>query len=45
MSHRERRERADGLREVIVSRNPRDWIDEQVADINLVRSQIADQSA
>jgi trehalose 6-phosphate synthase len=44
MSHRERRERADGLREVIVSRNPRDWIDEQVADINLVRSQIADQS-
>jgi trehalose 6-phosphate synthase len=43
MSHRERRERADGLREVIISRNPRDWIDEQVADINLVRSQIADQ--
>jgi len=41
MSHRERRERADGLREVIVSRNPRDWIDEQVADINLVRSEIA----
>jgi trehalose 6-phosphate synthase len=45
MSHRERRERADGLREVIFSRNPRDWIDEQVADINLVRSQIADQGS
>jgi trehalose 6-phosphate synthase len=44
MTPRERRERADGLREVIFSRNPRDWIDEQVADINLVRAQLADEA-
>jgi trehalose 6-phosphate synthase len=43
MSQRERRERADGLREEIFSRNPRDWIDEQVADINIVRQQLADE--
>ncbi len=43
MSPRERRERADGLREVIFSRNPGDWIDEQVADINLVRSELEDR--
>ena len=44
MSPRERRERADGLRDVIYSRDPADWIDEQVADINLVRRQIADNA-
>jgi trehalose 6-phosphate synthase len=44
MSPRERRERADGLREVIFSRDPADWIDEQVADINLVRRQLADSA-
>lgn len=41
MSPRERRERADGLREVIYSRNPANWIDEQVADINLVRAELS----
>jgi len=41
MSPRERRERADGLREVIYSRNPADWIDEQVADSNLVRAELS----
>ena len=45
MSPRERRERADGLREEIFSRNPRDWIDEQVADINIVRQQLADEDS
>ncbi len=44
MSPRERRQRAEGLREVIFSRNPADWIDEQVADINLVRRRIADSA-
>jgi trehalose-6-phosphate synthase len=43
MSPRERRERAEGLREVIFSRNPSQWIDEQVADINLVRARIAEE--
>ncbi|MGB0120342.1 MAG: trehalose-6-phosphate synthase [Solirubrobacterales bacterium] len=37
MSPEERRTRADGLREVIVSRTPGDWIDEQVADIDEYR--------
>ena len=34
MDPRERRRRADGLREVIMRRDPGDWIDEQVADIS-----------
>jgi trehalose 6-phosphate synthase len=38
MSAEERRRRADGLREVIFSRSPGDWIDEQVGDIEAVRS-------
>jgi len=37
MSPEERRRRAEGLREVIVSRTPGDWIDEQVADIDEYR--------
>jgi len=33
MDMAERRRRADGLRRIITSRDPGDWIDEQVADI------------
>ncbi len=33
MSEPERKRRADGLREIIGSRDPGDWVDEQVADI------------
>ena len=37
MSPEERRRRADGLRDVIVSRTPGDWIDAQLDDIDSVR--------
>lgn len=37
MSPEERRRRADGLREVINSRTPSDWIDEQLAAVEAVR--------
>jgi len=37
MSPDERRRRADGLREVIVSRTPDDWIEAQLDDIDSVR--------
>jgi trehalose 6-phosphate synthase len=33
MSHDERRRRAHGLAEIVTSRDPGDWIDEQLADI------------
>jgi trehalose 6-phosphate synthase len=33
MSEDERRRRADGMRQIITSRDPGDWIDEQIADI------------
>jgi trehalose 6-phosphate synthase len=33
MSPEERKRRADGLREIVMSRDPGDWIDEQLADI------------
>jgi trehalose 6-phosphate synthase len=33
MDHRERRRRAEGLVEIVTSRDPGDWIDEQLADI------------
>ena len=33
MAPQERRRRADGLREIVTSRDPGDWIDEQLADI------------
>ncbi|WP_210491541.1 trehalose-6-phosphate synthase [Patulibacter sp. SYSU D01012] len=33
MSNEERRRRADGLREIVLARNPGDWIDDQLADI------------
>lgn len=39
----ERRRRADGLRKVIVSRTPDDWIQEQIADIDAVRERRAGQ--
>ena len=41
MAPEERRRRAEGLREVIVSRSPGDWIDEQVADIDRVRDDLS----
>ena len=37
MSAEERRRRADQLREIIFSRNPGDWVDDQLADIELFR--------
>ncbi len=39
MSPEERARRAEGLREVILSRTPGDWIDEQMADVELVAGQ------
>ena len=33
MEPHERRRRADGLVEIVTSRDPGDWIDEQLADI------------
>ena len=33
MAPKERRRRAEGLREIVTSRDPGDWIDEQLADI------------
>ena len=33
MSAGERRRRAEGLVEIVTSRDPGDWIDEQLADI------------
>jgi trehalose 6-phosphate synthase len=33
MAPEERKRRADGLREIVMSRDPGDWIDEQLADI------------
>lgn len=39
MPPEERRERADGLKRVIHSRTPADWIEEQLVDIQLVRRQ------
>lgn len=41
MAPEERRMRAEGLRQVIVSRTPGDWIDEQVADIDEARSRLS----
>nr|HNH87114.1 trehalose-6-phosphate synthase [Solirubrobacterales bacterium] len=39
MSPEERRERAEGLKRIIHSRTPADWIDEQLADIKLARTE------
>jgi len=38
MDPEERRERADHLREIIYSRNPGDWVDDQLADIDRLRN-------
>jgi trehalose 6-phosphate synthase len=37
MSDEERRVRAERLREVIFERNPGDWVDQQLADIEKLR--------
>lgn len=37
MAPEERRQRADGLKSIIHSRTPADWIEEQLADVELVR--------
>jgi trehalose 6-phosphate synthase len=41
----ERRLRADRLKEIIFSRNPGDWVDEQIADIRLVRARRGERQA
>ncbi len=41
MDPEEKRVRAERLREIIVSRDPGDWVDEQLADIRLKRAQRA----
>jgi trehalose 6-phosphate synthase len=38
MEPRERRRRAEGLTEIVTSRDPGDWIDEQLADIRAKRA-------
>jgi trehalose 6-phosphate synthase len=38
MSPEERRRRADGLVEIVTTRDPGDWIDEQLADIRAKRT-------
>ncbi|HTU16111.1 MAG TPA: trehalose-6-phosphate synthase [Solirubrobacterales bacterium] len=45
MAPEERRRRAEGLRKVIVSRTPGDWIDEQVADIDEARDRMSKAGA
>ena len=44
MAPEERRRRADGLREIVTSRDPGDWIDEQLADIR-AKGQAAPRSS
>ena len=41
MSPEERRDRAEGLKRIIHARTPADWIEEQLADIELVRRERA----
>ncbi len=38
MEEEEKRRRAEGLREIIFSRNPGDWVDDQLQDIEAARS-------
>lgn len=38
MAPEERRRRADGLIEIVTSRDPGNWIDEQLADIRAKRA-------
>jgi trehalose 6-phosphate synthase len=41
MGAEERRRRADGLREIIFSHNPGDWVDHQLRDIEAFRASLA----
>jgi trehalose 6-phosphate synthase len=41
MDPEEKRRRAEGLREIIFSRNPGDWVDDQLQDIEAARSAAA----
>jgi trehalose 6-phosphate synthase len=41
MAPEERRARAEGLVEIVTSRDPGDWVDEQLADIRAKRSDSA----
>jgi trehalose 6-phosphate synthase len=41
MDPEERRLRATRLKEIIFSRNPGDWVDDQIRDIEELRAQIA----
>ncbi|MDX6648507.1 MAG: trehalose 6-phosphate synthase [Solirubrobacteraceae bacterium] len=43
MAPEERKRRADGLREIVMSRDPGDWIDEQLADIRKKEGTGADE--
>jgi len=38
MEPEQKRRRAEGLREIIFSRNPGDWVDDQLQDIEAARS-------
>ncbi len=41
MGPEQRRQWAEGLREIIFSRNPGDWVDDQLQDIETLRSSVA----
>ena len=41
MSPDERARRSAGLREAIFARNPGDWVDEQIADVELIQAEEA----
>jgi trehalose 6-phosphate synthase len=41
MPAEERRQRSEGLKEIIYSRNPGDWVDDQLRDIAELRAQMA----
>jgi trehalose 6-phosphate synthase len=41
MEPEEKRRRAEGLREIIFSRNPGDWVDDQLQDIESLRRSLA----
>jgi trehalose 6-phosphate synthase len=41
MSPQERRWRADGLKKIVTARNPGDWVDDQLADIERKRAGLA----
>jgi trehalose 6-phosphate synthase len=41
MEPEEKRQRAEGLREIIFSHNPGDWVDDQLQDIESLRRSLA----